>query len=203
MVKAECRLSILPVQVLFSVGLLQGSQRSHVLVDGAPGPWAEVQAAANIRQQTADASTPPAAAAASGSTNGTDVGYDSRVTPFYADPVFDAAHDAELVWHAQEQTWWVVYLQNRQLLQSMPLFSASACGCVSLSVSLCVSLRLHVAARVSLCLSALHTMIIMLVGSGTTHGAQTSWGMDASSAISPTWAWHQPLIKAGHGSTAG
>jgi hypothetical protein len=184
MVKAECRLSILPVQVLLSVGLLQGSQRSHVLVDGAPGPWAEVQAAANIRQQTADASTPPAAAAASGSTNGTYVGYDSRVTPFYADPVFDAAHDAELVWHAEEQTWWVVYLQNRQLLQSMPLFSASAC------VSLCVSVSLRVAHYI-------------LVGSGTTHDAQTSWGMDASSAISPTWAWHQRLIKAGHGSTAG
>ena len=44
---------------------------------------------------------------------GSPVGYNSSVTPFYADPVFDAAHDAEFVWHAQEQTWWVVYLQNR------------------------------------------------------------------------------------------
>jgi hypothetical protein len=41
------------------------------------------------------------------------LGYNSSQTPFYSDPVFDAAHDAELVWHAQEQTWWIVYLQNR------------------------------------------------------------------------------------------
>ena len=33
--------------------------------------------------------------------------------PFYADPVFDAAHDAELVWHEGEQCWWMTYLQNR------------------------------------------------------------------------------------------
>jgi hypothetical protein len=26
--------------------------------------------------------------------------------PFYSDPLFDAAHDAEFVWHAGEQTWW-------------------------------------------------------------------------------------------------
>ena len=41
------------------------------------------------------------------------MGYASSTTPFYSDPVFDAAHDPELVWHAQEQTWWIVYLQNR------------------------------------------------------------------------------------------
>ena len=29
-------------------------------------------------------------------------------TPFYADPVFDAAHDAEFVWHEGEQCWWSV-----------------------------------------------------------------------------------------------
>lgn len=31
--------------------------------------------------------------------------------PFYADPLFDAAHDAEFVWHEGEQTWWLIYLQ--------------------------------------------------------------------------------------------
>jgi hypothetical protein len=31
--------------------------------------------------------------------------------PFYADPLFDAAHDAEFVWHEQEQVWWMIYLQ--------------------------------------------------------------------------------------------
>jgi hypothetical protein len=35
------------------------------------------------------------------------------VGPFYADPVFDAAHDAEFVWHEGEQCWWMTYLQNR------------------------------------------------------------------------------------------
>lgn len=34
-------------------------------------------------------------------------------TVFYADPVFDGAHDAEFVWSEQEQTWWITYLQNR------------------------------------------------------------------------------------------
>ena len=33
--------------------------------------------------------------------------------PFYADPLFDGAHDAELVWHTGEQAWWLLYLQNR------------------------------------------------------------------------------------------
>ena len=33
--------------------------------------------------------------------------------PYYADPLFDAAHDAELVWHEGEQAWWMIYLQNR------------------------------------------------------------------------------------------
>ena len=40
--------------------------------------------------------------------------YASRVVasdPFYADPLFDAAHDAEFVWHEGEQTWWLIYLQ--------------------------------------------------------------------------------------------
>jgi hypothetical protein len=31
--------------------------------------------------------------------------YDSSVTPFFGDPLFDGAHDAELVWHRGEQTW--------------------------------------------------------------------------------------------------
>ena len=35
------------------------------------------------------------------------------VPPFYADPVFDAAHDPELVWHEGESCWWMIYLQNR------------------------------------------------------------------------------------------
>ena len=33
--------------------------------------------------------------------------------PYYADPLFDGAHDAEFVWHEGEQVWWVIYLQNR------------------------------------------------------------------------------------------
>ena len=32
---------------------------------------------------------------------------------FYADPLFDGAHDAELVWHHGEQSWWLLYLQNK------------------------------------------------------------------------------------------
>ena len=31
-----------------------------------------------------------------------------RPTPFYQDPLFDAAHDAEFVWHEGEQCWWSV-----------------------------------------------------------------------------------------------
>ena len=37
----------------------------------------------------------------------------SHDDPFYADPLFDAAHDAEFVWHEKEQAWWMIYLQNR------------------------------------------------------------------------------------------
>jgi hypothetical protein len=33
--------------------------------------------------------------------------------PFYSDPLFDGAHDAELVWNEAEQCWWMTYLQNR------------------------------------------------------------------------------------------
>ena len=36
--------------------------------------------------------------------------YGVGVPPFYADPVFDGAHDAELVWHEAEQCWWMTYL---------------------------------------------------------------------------------------------
>lgn len=35
----------------------------------------------------------------------TDDGAGFMSAPFYADPLFDAAHDAEFVWHAGEQTW--------------------------------------------------------------------------------------------------
>jgi hypothetical protein len=38
---------------------------------------------------------------------------DSSRQPFYADPLFDSAHDAEFVWSELEQTWWITYLQNR------------------------------------------------------------------------------------------
>ena len=31
--------------------------------------------------------------------------YSSSVTPFFGDPLFDGAHDAELVWNHGEQTW--------------------------------------------------------------------------------------------------
>jgi hypothetical protein len=34
-----------------------------------------------------------------------------RAAPFYADPLFDASHDAEFIWHAGEQCWWMSYLQ--------------------------------------------------------------------------------------------
>ena len=34
-------------------------------------------------------------------------------SPFYADPLFDGAHDAEFVWHDGEGCWWLIYLQNR------------------------------------------------------------------------------------------
>ena len=40
-------------------------------------------------------------------------GYSSTTSPFYGDPLFDGAHDAELVWHEGEQCWWLTYLQNR------------------------------------------------------------------------------------------
>ena len=40
-------------------------------------------------------------------------GYVSTTSPFYRDPLFDGAHDAELVWHEAEQCWWLTYLQNR------------------------------------------------------------------------------------------
>jgi hypothetical protein len=43
----------------------------------------------------------------------TAAGYDSAHTPLYADPVFDAAHDPEFVWHEGERCWWLAYLQNR------------------------------------------------------------------------------------------
>ena len=42
-----------------------------------------------------------------------DVGYSSATSPFYSDPMFGGAHDAELVWHNAEQCWWLTYLQNR------------------------------------------------------------------------------------------
>lgn len=38
----------------------------------------------------------------------------SASDPYYADPLFDAAHDAEFVWHEGEQAWWVIYLQVKQ-----------------------------------------------------------------------------------------
>ena len=34
-----------------------------------------------------------------------------HAAPFYADPLFDASHDAEFIWHAGEQCWWMSYLQ--------------------------------------------------------------------------------------------
>ena len=33
--------------------------------------------------------------------------------PFYRDPLFDGAHDPEIVWHHEEQCYWLLYLQNR------------------------------------------------------------------------------------------
>jgi len=56
------------------------------------------------------------------------LGYNSSLSPFYADPVFDGAHDAELVWHADEQVWWVVYLQNRYNSNLADHIGWSPCG---------------------------------------------------------------------------
>ena len=54
--------------------------------------------------------------------------------PFYTDPLFDAAHDAEFVWHAGEQCWWVTYLQNRY---NSPLSDPDDCnGCFYLYTDL-------------------------------------------------------------------
>ena len=33
--------------------------------------------------------------------------------PFYRDPLFDGAHDPEIVWNEQENCYWLLYLQNR------------------------------------------------------------------------------------------
>jgi hypothetical protein len=49
----------------------------------------------------------------SGSRSDADPAIDSRRSPFYADPLFDSAHDAEFVWSELEQCWWITYLQNR------------------------------------------------------------------------------------------
>ena len=56
---------------------------------------------------------PPPPSPLSISTNAATTGYSSAATPFYRDPLFDGAHDAELVWHEGEQSWWLTYLQNR------------------------------------------------------------------------------------------
>ena len=54
--------------------------------------------------------------------------------PFYADPLFDGAHDAEFVWHAGEQCWWLTYLQNRY---NSPLSDPDDCnGCFYLYTDL-------------------------------------------------------------------
>ena len=55
--------------------------------------------------------------------DGDDLGF--MAAPFYSDPLFDAAHDAEFVWHAGEQTWWITYLQNRY---NVPLSDPDDCG---------------------------------------------------------------------------
>jgi hypothetical protein len=53
----------------------------------------------------------------------------SATTPFYRDPLFDGVHDAELVWHEAEQSWWLTYLQNRYNSCTPPGFiQATALG---------------------------------------------------------------------------
>lgn len=49
----------------------------------------------------------------------------SMAAPFFSDPLFDASHDAEFVWHAGEQTWWLTYLQNRY---NSPFSDPDDCG---------------------------------------------------------------------------
>jgi hypothetical protein len=58
----------------------------------------------------------------------------SLAAPFYSDPLFDAAHDAEFVWDVHEQCWFVTYLQNRY---NSPLSDPDDCnGCYYLYTDL-------------------------------------------------------------------
>ena len=53
---------------------------------------------------------------------------------FYQDPLFNAAHDPEFVWHEGEQCWWMTYLQNRY---NSPLSDPDDChGCFYLYTDL-------------------------------------------------------------------
>jgi hypothetical protein len=48
-------------------------------------------------------------------------------SPFFEDPLFNGAHDAEFIWHEGEQAWWISYLQIRF---NSPLSDPNDChGC--------------------------------------------------------------------------
>eukprot|EP01043_Picozoa_sp_COSAG02_P025553 COSAG02_NODE_1440_length_12590_cov_2.822352_6_plen_705_part_00 len=51
-------------------------------------------------------------------------------SPFYRDPLFDGAHDPELVWNHAEQCYWLLYLQNRY---NIPLSDPAPLGRTSLT----------------------------------------------------------------------
>ena len=54
----------------------------------------------------------------------------SAALPFYRDPLFDGAHDPEIVWNEQENCYWLLYLQNRY---NIPLSDPAPLGQTSLT----------------------------------------------------------------------
>lgn len=51
--------------------------------------------------------------------------------PYYADPVFDAAHDAELVWHETEQTWYFTTSKQFFFVSTARLLASNDLRCRS------------------------------------------------------------------------
>lgn len=58
------------------------------------------------------------------------VDLDELTAPLYRDPLFDGAHDPELVWNHAEQCYWLLYLQNRY---NIPLSDPAPLGRTSLT----------------------------------------------------------------------
>lgn len=55
---------------------------------------------------------------------------DVASSPLYRDPLFDGAHDPEMVWNYAEQCYWLLYLQNRY---NIPLTDPAPLGRTSLT----------------------------------------------------------------------